>query len=207
MKIKHYTKLSIFSSMIILAIIVSTRIFKTQKSQELNLHNLFEYRLQITDNVFSPKEFPFMISVAQLLKEKGLSEDAVHSRTTGSDGYEYVSVSNDIKTTSLNEEIKEVYYFVGDMLVTIEYIIPLTKDNKEMVCQNIYNQVILLNLPNQTDFSLNGLLQGYNAYRWEDEQKNRLTIESPKSETNERNTIVISLILSREALAQKLTDK
>lgn len=175
-------------------------------TKEIDLQKLFENRIAVSDNIFSPKEFPFLISVDQLLEEKELSEEAIYSRNIGSDGYEYVYVTNDIKITNINGEMKEVYLFFNDMLVQVTYDIPVTEENREMVCQILYDQVIALNLPNQTNFSLKGLQSGVENYRWEDDEQTRLCISSPTTLENEPDIIAIDLIISREVIKEKLAN-
>ncbi len=177
-----------------------------KEPSEFDLHYLFEYGFHVTDNVFSAGEVEFLISVEQLLEEKELDEEAIYSReNTGS--YESAIVINDVKTMNLSNEMREIYRFFDDKLITVEYSIPVTDDERALICQIIYDQVMALNLTNQTNFSLEGLKDGTGSYTWEDEKKNTLSISCPTTLENEPDIIMIGLHVARESvLSQVLVD-
>lgn len=170
-----------------------------KESTDFDLHNLFEYGINVTDNVFSPGKVEFLMSVEQLLEEKGLEEEAIYSRDN-SGGYESAIVLNEVKTVNLSNELLEIYRFFDNKLITVEYSIPVTDEERETVCQILYDQVMALQLTNQTKFSLEGLKKGTSSYAWEDEKKNTLAITCPTSPENEPDVIMVGLHVAREAV-------
>lgn len=156
----------------------------SQSSQ--NNSNIFLYAVDFSHSTLSPGNVKFDMSMEDVLQTTQLSEDDVDTTL----GEAYPRIIHSISISGLSDDIREIFSFQNDQLVSVEYAITVPESEFQTILQTLAHQAA--ELPED-------LLVGENQIsdekttRWEDEQKNSLILSFPETDTSEERVIFLGL--------------
>ena len=157
----------------------------------LDINNLLEYSIDITDNVFSPKQVKFHMTVDEVLQIKALNSDAVSE-----DGPSGKQIINNVNVANLSHEMTELYTFHKDKLVSVAYTIAANDTEKTTICNSLYEQASK-QLPAPTGNTLEDIKAGKNTVFWLDQEQNSIALSFPMTQDGEPNAIILSIDVSK----------
>ena len=159
----------------------------TNEKEELDLNNLFEYGISITNNVFSPGQVDFYMTVDEVLQAKSLDYSAVSE-----DDISSKKIINNVNVTDLSHEMTEVYNFYEGQLMSVRYII-LASDSEQEKIRNILYEQAKEQMPAPTTDNLEDIKEGNTTIQWWDEKQNRIDISFPITNDDELNAIILGI--------------
>ena len=159
----------------------------TNEKEELDLNNLFEYGISITNNVFSPGQVDFYMTVDEVLQAKSLDYSAVSE-----DDISSKKIINNVNVTDLSHEMTEVYNFYEGQLMSVRYII-LASDSEQERIRNILYEQAKEQMPAPATDNLEDIKEGNTTIQWWDEKQNRIDISFPITNDDELNAIILGI--------------
>jgi len=134
--------------------------------------NLFQYAVEMEDEVFSPKEVKFFMSIEEVLQAAGLNEDAVSEWVGGK------RILTNINIAGFPDDIMKIYTFSDDIdnrLITVEYRITVDEAEAADLYNLLYEQAGST-MPVPIVNTIEGIKNGEEV-AWEDKEQNyvRLT--------------------------------
>ena len=165
----------------------------TNDKEELNLNNLLEYGINITNNVFSPGQVDFYMTVDEIVQAKSLDYKA-DSKNDISDK----RIINTVNVKDLSDEMTEVYNFSEGHLISVEYIIAASDSEQEKICNILYEQA-KEHMPAPATDNLEDIKEGKDMILWLDENQNRITLSFPMTNDNEPNAIILGIYVSKNS--------
>ena len=184
--IKFLTLISVFLMLFTVCGCTNNNINET-----LDINNLLEYSIDITNNVFAPKQVRFHMTKDEVIQAKALNSEAIsEDEALGK------RIINTIGVTNLSEEMTEVYTFSEDKLVSVAYIIAASDTEKVAICNSLYEQATS-QLPAPVSSNLDDIQTGKNTILWLDQEQNSITLSFPTTQDNEPNAIILSIDVSK----------
>ncbi len=154
-----------------------------------NTANLFQYAVEMEEEVFVPQGVEFFMSVEEVLQATGLKEDAVSEEASGK------RISAAVNISGFPDDILTIYHFSDDQLVTVEYII--TVDDTEAV--NLYNllyEQAISAMPTPTANTMEGIKEGKEV-AWEDQNQNYVRLSFPGTADTDTKVVILGIYATR----------
>lgn len=152
--------------------------------------NLFQYAVEMEEEVFGPQGVEFFMSVEEVLQATGLKEDAVSEGAFGK------RVTATVKIDGFPNDISTVYSFSDDRLVTVEYII--TIDDKEFadLCDLLYEQAVSV-MPAPAANTIEGIKDGKEV-AWEDQNQNLVKLSFPGTADADTKVVILGIYVTKD---------
>lgn len=156
--------------------------------------NLFSYAIDSSNDLFAPKNVSFQMTVNEVLKATGLSEDTVDTEES------YPRIIHDISIPGLSDEIREIFTFnkmnsEEDKLVGVGYAFSVLDEEFETVCQTLANQAEAVMPPELLTEEESHIQDGQGA-SWEDGEKNYVFLRFMDSAEMGVHIVVLQLNMS-----------
>lgn len=163
----------------------------TNDKKELDLNKLLEYGITITNNVFSPRQVQFYMTVDEVLQAKSLDYKAVSE-----DDILGKRIINKVSVTDLSDEMTEVYNFSEEQLISVEYIIAASDSEQEEICNILYEEA-KEQMPTPATDNLEDIKDGKKMILWLDEKQNSIILSFPTTNDDEPNAIILGIYVSK----------
>ena len=155
--------------------------------EDIEIHNVFEHAIEISDNGYLINGFEFLVSSATVMEQKKLDDDAMNDdELTGA------RLMSNITIESLGSNIVETYIFQDDKLISLEYYIPATTSDFEDICHKVYEQAKSY-MPLSDSNKLEDIADGYNSVDWYGDDNSHVSVSFPMTEPEELKVIVLSV--------------
>lgn len=165
----------------------------SDREEGLDVNNLLEYGVTITDGMFSPAQVTFYMTVDEVLKAKELDPS-----TVSEDEILGWRIVNTVPVTNLSDEMTEVYNFSEGQLISVEYIIATDDDEQEEICNSLYEQAGE-RMPAPVTDNLEDIKNGQEMVLWLDEKQNSVILSFPKTNDDEPNAIILGVYVSKNS--------
>ena len=157
--------------------------------------NLFSYAIDSSNDLFAPKSVSFQMTVDEVLKATGLSEDTVDTEES------YPRIIHDISIPGLSDEIREVFHFDKlnsdeDKLVSVEYFFSVSEEEFETVCQTLADQAETV-MPPELLMEGESHIQDGQGASWEDGEKNYVFLRFMDSAEIGVHVVILQLTMTR----------
>ena len=185
------------SKILALSLLLCGLLFWTGCSRHSGTDNIFQTAIRFEDGVICPGDCDFAAPIDEVLKAKGLTEDAIDGAQE--DGRRIIQT---ISIDGLSEEITEISSFYHDRLVSVVYNIPVSPEEYDETC-TLLQQQAESSIPQEMMLTTGSLLDG-NSMIWQDEKENAIRIEIADVYNSNDKVIGIGVYVARteEAMAQ-----
>ena len=155
-----------------------------QPAQETD--TLFSYAIDTRAGIITPRNVKFNMAMSEVLQATGLSEDDIAGEADDP------VIMHSIAIDGLSDNIREIFVFQDDKLVTIRYAVTVSEEDYEKTCQTLEDQASTEMHTGWLVGKINSLAENSQTL-WEDTEKNYVSLSPAISSTPGERVILLEV--------------
>ena len=151
---------------------------------------LFSYAIDTRAGIITPRTVKFNMTMDEVLQVTGLSKDDIAGEEDDP------VIMHSIAIDGLSDNIREIFVFQDDHLVTIRYAVTVPEEDYEKTCQILEDQASTEMYTGNLVGKINSLAENSQTL-WEDTEKNYVSLSPAISSTPGERVILLEVHMTR----------